>query len=377
MRELQAQVLKPNLEQAIKRVYRAASSKSPLPITRNILIQSDGGRLWLTATDLDITITALAGARVDSEGATTVNASLLRKAVAALPKGGVINLAVDGAKNLTITCGDAKQQIVTLPAEDFPKVPDVGIFSSFTVPGNALRTAIQRVIHGVATDDSRPVLTAAQLKGTPGAPAVLASADGYRLNVAPIPELDEFDGEILIPGRTLRELLPWLSDEDVAISINGKDRTRVQFTIETATLTSQLIQGTFPDYRQLIPEDFAMEIIVCADLLRQALAVVTPYAALGSDIVRFSVTGPGRLMLRAVADESGEAETTIDVVTAGDITGQAKRVALNRIYVRDALEPLDGDVRIQLKSPSTQCMITSADSNDGFSQVIMPMFIQW
>ena len=373
---LKAQVLHENLTAALRRVTGAVSAKSTLPIIHNVLIESHAGRLRLTCTDLELTASAYCGARVEAEGATTVNAALFTRAVAALPKQ-PIDFDASGRRNLQMTCGRAEQRMATMDAADFPRTPAIEDETACEMDGGALETAIKRVLFGVAIDLLRPSLTGVHWSAKDGG-LTLAAADGFRLLVASVPGLAGVTlPDIVVPGRAIRELVSMLPRAPIVVRVN-RAHSRVAFDMGDTTLVSQLIQEAFPKYGQLMPaeSETAVAITVDAAALRDAIGVVEPYAREGSGIIRFRVLDSRTLHVSATANETGAGEMLVDVETSGDISGA--RVALNQRYIREALSEIEGRAVLRLITASQQVVLVPAeDDGADYRQVIMPMFIQW
>lgn len=256
---MKVQVLQENLQRGLSIVGRAVATRSTLPITANVLLQTDKGRLKLAATDLDIAMSAWVGAKVDEEGATTVPSRLISDFVSSLPPATVSMEIPDRSRQMKLECARNESTINAMDAEDFPRIPEVRDGVAIQLDAKALKKAIERVEFAAASDDSRPVLTGVHMK-TDGTRLTLASADGFRLAVSDITlagaPVDAV--EIIVPARALRELGRLIGDgnEPVEMRINGS-RTQVLFALTEVELVAQLIQGTLPNYDQLIPPSTA------------------------------------------------------------------------------------------------------------------------
>ena len=264
---MKVQVLQENLQRGLSIVGRAVATRSTLPITANVLLQTDRGRLKLAATDLDISICAWIGAKIDEDGATTVPSRLIGDFVAQLPPATVSLDVPANGRQLRLECARNESTVNAMDSEDFPRIPELRDGVSLQFDPRALRRAIERVEFASATDDSRPVLTGVHLK-TDGTRLTLAAADGFRLAVADItlPQSPSESVEVIIPSRALRELSRLISDseEQVEMRINPQ-RTQVLFAKTDVEMVAQLIQGTFPNYNQLIPADFNTKVTVSVD----------------------------------------------------------------------------------------------------------------
>jgi len=380
---MKVQVLQENLQRGLSIVGRAVAARSTLPITANVLLQTDKGRLKLAATDLDISISAWIGAKIDVEGATTVPSRLIGDFVAQLPPA-TVSLEVPGSgRQLRLECARNDSTINAMDSEDFPRIPELRDGVSLSFDPKALRKAIERVEFAAATDDSRPVLTGVHVK-TDGVRLPLAAADGFRLAVADITlaESPSEAVEVIVPSRALRELSRLIgeSNEQVEMRINPQ-RTQVLFAMTDVEMVAQLIQGTFPNYNQLIPAEWTTKITVNVDEFKRETRIAAIFARDGSGIIRLQMGptdgGPAQLTISARADEIGDNEGKVDVRIEGD----GSKIAFNSRYLQDVLNVLQGSVALEMTSPSSQGVFRPVDENGiaepGYVHVVMPMFVQW
>ena len=381
---MKVQVLQENLQRGLSIVGRAVATRSTLPITANVLVSTDRGRLKLAATDLDISICAWIGAKIDEEGATTVPSRLISDFVAQLPAATVSLEVPQNGRQLRLECARNDSTINSMDAEDFPRIPEIrdGVVVQFDP--KALRRAIERVEFAAATDDSRPVLTGVHIK-TEGSRLTMAAADGFRLAVADItlPEAPSESLEVIVPARALRELsrLVGESNEPVEMRVNPQ-RTQVLFAMTDVEMVAQLIQGTFPNYTQLIPAEYGTKVVVNVDEFKREARIAAIFARDGSGIIRLQMAPgeggmPGQLTISARADEIGDNEGKIDAWVEGD----SSKIAFNSRYLQDVLNVLTGWVALEMTSPSSQGVFRPVDENGvaepGYVHVVMPMFVQW
>ncbi|NJO84363.1 MAG: DNA polymerase III subunit beta [Blastochloris sp.] len=249
--------LQENLKRGLSTVSHAVAGKSPLPVLSNILLATDGGRLKLAATDLEIGITCWIGARVEENGAITVPAKLFTDVINNLPNDKV-TLTLDArTQSLKVECGRFTSNIKGIEADEFPPIPTIDDREpTVKLPPDILRHAIDQVAFAAANDESRPVLTGVLMR-LHDTMVVLAAADGYRLAtrtiavpvgaINPAPESNEF----IIPARALSELARTLGDTNADVSITATaSGGQVLFHTENVDLVSRLIDGKFPDFEQ-------------------------------------------------------------------------------------------------------------------------------
>jgi DNA polymerase III subunit beta len=371
--------LQENLNRGLSIVGRAVPVRSTLPQASHVLIETDAGRLKLVATDLTIAVTCWIGATVEEEGAVTVPARLLTDFVASLPNE-KIDLNVSGrGKQLHIQCARNEATIAGMDAADFPPVPSVSDGLSLTLPPATLRKAIQQVQFAAATDDTRPVLTGIHTLAE-GNMLTMAAADGFRLAVHHLP-LDQDvpeKVEVIIPARALREVerLIGEDEEPVEMAINA-GRSQVLFRMKTMEVVATLIQGTFPNYSQLIPQSYATRAEIDMRSFLQETRIAAIFARDGAGIVRLQMEpgekNGGKLTISARAEEIGEHRGELDV----KLEGEASKIAFNSRYLQDVLSVLEAQqVMLETTNPSSPGVIRPV-GDERYVHVVMPMFVQW
>ncbi len=372
--------LQDNLAKGLSVVGRAVPVRSTLPQASHVLLASEEGRLKLVATDLMIAITCWIGAQVEEEGSITVPARLLGDFVTSLPNDKIdLSVAARG-KQLHISCARNEATISGMDAADFPPVPSVGDGLTLTLEPKSLRRAIGLVQFAAASDDTRPVLTGIHTLAENNE-LTLAAADGFRLAVYKLPLKQEVPErvEVIIPARALRELERLIADEEdpVQMSFNA-GRSQVLFKLKSAELVATLIQGTFPNYSQLIPQSYTTKTTIDMKQFLQETRIAGIFARDGAGIVRLQMdpgedTQPGKMTVSARAEEIGEHRGDIDV----KMEGEASKIAFNSRYLQDVLQVLDAEkVALETSSPSSPGVLRPVDGDD-YVHVVMPMFVQW
>ncbi|MBN1122569.1 MAG: DNA polymerase III subunit beta [Anaerolineae bacterium] len=370
--------LQDNLARGLNTVGRAVGTRTTLPVLSNVLLATDNGRLRLAATNLDMGITAWIGASVEEDGAITVPARTLSDLVNTLsPERVDLEVAVR-TNALHLACGSTTATIKGIDAYEFPPIPEPGEEDErLPIPADLLKETINMVAFAAARDDSRPILTGVSVSYENGL-LTMAAADGFRLSVREIPIEAEFYESFLmvIPSKALMELARISSDdEEFSELVLPRDRSQVLFHMESINVASQLIDGTFPDYRQIIPRDISTRTIVyTADLLR-ACKRADIFAREANHTVRF-VAEPqdgmgGIVRIRAQASETGENEVVLDA----SIEGDGLEIAFNVRYLIDVLSVIPQDqVVIKTIRPDKPGVIQPV-GDESFTHVIMPMHI--
>ena len=380
--------LQENLSRGLGVVGRAVATRTTLPITQHVLLSTDRSRLKLSATNLQIAISTWVGAQVEEEGAITIPARLLTDFVNSLPNERVDVDAMEQPKGLSFRCARFEANINGTDAEDFPPIPSVEDGVVCRIDADVLRKAISHVEFAAATEDSRPVLTGIKVEAS-GDGFTFAAADGFRLAVYKGKLAEPLDGELdfIIPSRAMQEVsrLIGSQQEQVEFTVTTA-RSQALFKLENVELTSQLIQGTFPNYGQLIPETWGTRVVVDLNQFSQATKSTSIFARDGSGIVRLQISEPsedsemGRVSISSRAEELGENQGEID----GQVEGDEAKIAFNSKYLVDVLDVLEeGKVALETTTPSSPGVIRpviledGAESADDYVHVVMPMFVQW
>ncbi len=372
--------LQENLQRALSRVSRAVATRTALPVLSNVLLATDGERLRVAATNLEIGITTWVDAAVREEGRITVDARLLNEFVNTLPAGEV-SLVTDTARvSLVVQSGRDKAAINGIDAEDFPVIPSVSN-DGFTVEVDptTFREMIGQVEFAAATDESRPVL-AGVLTRFSGTQLMLAAADGFRLALrtgelaAPV----EQSIDVIVPARAYRELARLLADveEPVRIGITP-NRSQILARVGDTEWVSRLIDGTFPDVLQIVPKEFGTRLDLGRDSLLNAVRRAGYFARENNDVVRLQVhagdddVAPGNVEVSAHAAERGNSQSFVDAsISGGDL-----QIAFNGRYLSDVLGVLrNGQVMLGLNG-ANQAGVVRSSGDEAYTHVIMPMVI--
>ena len=380
--------LQENLNRGLGIVGRAVATRTTLPITQNVLLSTDQAMLKLSATNLEIAITTWTGAMVEEEGSITVPARLLTEFVSSLPSERIDVAAMPQPASLQLTCARSEARINGTDAGEFPPIPTVEEGVTAKIDPEVLRSAINQVVFAAATEESRPVLTGVKLE-LEGDKFTMAAADGFRLAVRRGPLLEPIEEaiSIILPSKSLNELNRFLGDQDEPVEMTMTPaRGQVLFRLKGIEMVSQLIQGTFPNYSQLIPQGCQTRTVFDLQELTRATKTAAIFARDGSGIIRFQVTPstgdsadsnegarPGKVQISARAEEVGDNLDEVDSVVEGD---EAK-IAFNSTYLLDVLAVLEkGEVVLETTTPSSPGVFKPIGS-DSYVHVVMPMFVQW
>lgn len=367
--------LQENLAHGLQIAGRGVSTRGSLPILGNVLIRTDAGRVRLTATNLEVGINCWVPAKVDDEGAITVPAKLFIDFINSLPPGNVeLSLNVR-TKTLHIKSGPYEANIKGMDAEEFPIIPQIPDKPTTRMAQGTLRRMISEVAFVAATDDSRPVLTGV-LTTFAGEMVTMAAADPYRLSVRHARLLDRVEPpiEVIIPAKSLFEVGRILDESDDPVDILvTPNKSQVIFHTDEADLVSRIIEGQFPNYRQVIPTSHATRVLAHREELLKATRLASYFARDAANMLRFQVdpTNDPPLVITAnaaeVGDNTGKIEATVE--------GQPTTIAFNSRFVADALSSLSApEVALELGGPLAPGVVRIV-GDDSYLHVVMPLRI--
>jgi len=364
---MELSVTQENLARALNMVGRVASTKTQLPILSNILLRTDGTRLLVAATNLEIAATVLIGAKVVKPGSITIPARLVSEFVSSLPKE-TVNLEVKG-DHLHIKSGRYSSVINGVSADDFPELPAIDETSSiqYSISVDSFRQAVTQTIITTSSDATRPVLTGVYWHSHDGW-LYLAATDGYRLSERRLVETVS-DVAAIVPTTSLQEVLRALGDDVQEVDILF-DETQVRFRAGDAEVTSRLIDGNFPDYRQLIPASSETSVVIP----RQEFVRITKIAGLfaresGGSITISASSEDQSLSLHSIASELGENTSEASATVTGD-----GKVTLNSRYLAEALNVVDGEVvNFRFSGKLAPCVLSTEGKDTNYTHIIMPL----
>ena len=352
------------LAERLSLVARGVSTRTAVLVLGGIQLRAADGQLHLAATDMELSLRTSVEAEVEGGGEVVVPGRLLLDIVRALPDNDVTLEYHSDESMLLITSGTASYRVHTYSAEDFPRLPDVETLQMSPVEREALLETINRVGRSASRDESRPVLTGILVRFE-GDKVIMAATDSYRLAVketvaaAPLPDL-----EAIIPARALQELARIAGSVD-EIQL-GLQENHVVFGAEGTWLTTRRIDGQFPNYRQLLPEQFEYELALPREELLEVVRRVSLMAQRNSPLrLRFA---DGDLTVSAVTQDVGEARESLPA----PYTGEAMEIGFNAEFLRDGLDSVDSEtIKFKLISPLRPAVLEG--ESDDYVYLIMPI----
>lgn len=364
-------VMQENLARGLQIVSRAVSSRSTLPVLSNVLLRTEDAGLKLTATNLEIGITAWVPGRIDAEGSLTIPARLFADVVNGLPAGERVDLSLEGNAALRIRAGRYQTLLRGIDAEEFPVIPSPGERPTTRVKQGELRQALSEVVFAAATDEARPILTGVLTRFS-GDRLTLAAADNYRIAVKSLPILDPVeDTSLVVPARSYNELMRVLADSDDPLEIMlAPSKSQVLFHVDGVDLVSRLIDGQFPNYQQVLPTSHATRAVVDREELLKAVRLSALIASSAANVVKLNFGGDesGTITIAAAADV-GDAQGEVEAALEGD----GVQIAFNARYLQEALQNVDHDQLALEFSGSLSPGVMRPIADDDYVHVIMPV----
>ena len=372
-------VLQENLARGLGTVAKAVSPRSTLPVLANILIASDEGRLRLSATNLEMGITCWIPARIEEEGSTTVPARTFSDLVSTLPSDQVL-LRLDAAtQTLNVRGGTSTNDIKCIDAQEFPPMPVPDFEGAVQINVGDFREMIHQVAFAASSDEARPVLMGVLVQVDKDK-LTMAAADGFRLSVrkAVLSTPSSAPVSAIVPAQALKELARVATDAEAPIyMVLPKGRGQVVFRVGDVEVVSQLIDGTFPDFQQIIPRSYKSRTLVSTSSLLKACKQAEIFAREGSNVARLNIKSaqsemqPSEVEISATSEETGKNETIVEA----PVDGSGLLIAFNVKFLREALEVIrTPNVALETSAPNAPGVVRPV-GDDQFLHVIMPMHL--
>jgi DNA polymerase-3 subunit beta len=352
----------------LQTVTRAASTRSAVQALSGVQVLARGGGVELRATDMEIGLRVPLESEVVREGSVVLPARLLVDVVRALPASDVSLELRPAEQDVELIGGSATFHIRTLRSEDFPPFPEPEGDGRVEVPGPAFVETVLKVARSASRDETRPVLTGI-LVSAAAAELRMVATDAYRLSVKETPLDPPLEGsfEANVPARALQELTRIVQHEGAeTLSVSAR-ANQVVFEAGGVVLSSRLIDGQFPNYRQLLPDAYEHELRLAGGEIAEVVRRISLLAQKNAPL-RLSFT-EGELTVSARTPDVGEARETFPVPFAGE----PLEIGFNPEFLRDGLEAVEGgDLVLKLISPLRPGLIAAADGS-GFQYLLMPI----
>jgi DNA polymerase-3 subunit beta len=361
------------LLKAVAQAQSVVERRNTIPILANVLIEAEGDTVQFRATDLDIEVVDRAAAKVERAGATTVAAVMLNEIVRKLPDGALVTLS-DNAQSgrLTIEAGRSNFSLATLPREDFPVMATSDYATNFAAPAPVLRRLFDKSKFAISTEETRYYLNGVYLHvadGDGGRVLRCVATDGHRLARidAALPPGAEGMAGVIVPRKTVGELRKLLEDDEATIAVSVSE-TKIRFATPAITLTSKVIDGTFPDYTRVIPQGNTRRLEVDAAEFARAVDRVATVSSERSRAVKMSLD-EDRLILSVNAPDSGAAEEEL-AVAYGD---ERLEIGFNAKYLLEIASQVDRENAVFLFNSSGDPTLMREGNDMSAVYVVMPM----
>ncbi len=349
-----------DLADVLVRASRAVGTRSPLPILQGVLCDVSAGKLTVTGTDNEVTVRTYLDVEVTEEGKTVIPAKLAAEAVRKLPPGAVTLASVDG--EVEITGSGPRFKLREMMVDDYPKISDADTTDAVSVDGTGLIQALSQVGVAASGDDARPTLTGVLFEAADDGLRLVAT-DSYRLAVKDVPGVSA-EGSKLVPYRALRELGRTVGAGSMQVALGDREAA---FVTDHGRLTVRVIDSTFPNYRQLLPEGHSNKLTLDKGALLEAVG----RAALVAEDhipVRLAMHSGG-VELSVIRQEVGEATELLE----GEYVGEDMTIAFNTRYLTDGVNAVnDESVVIETSDPLKPGLLHGADEHD-FRYLLMPV----
>ena len=361
------------LLKAVSQAQSVVERRNTIPILANVLIEAEGNTVTFRATDLDIEVLDKAPAQVERAGATTVSAVTLHEIVRKLPDGALVQLSEDGgAGRLTVTAGRSNFNLATLPKEDFPVMASSEYATNFTAKAEVLRKLFDKSKFAISTEETRYYLNGVYMHiadSEEGRMLRCVATDGHRLARidAPLPDGAEGMPGVIVPRKTVGELRKLLDEDDMEIEVSVSE-TKVRFATPNITLTSKVIDGTFPDYSRVIPSGNTRRLEVDASEFAKAVDRVATVSSERSRAVKLQID-EDRLVLSVNAPDSGAAEEEL-AVAYGD---EPLEIGFNAKYLLEIASQVDRENAVFMFNSSGDPTLMREGSDTSAVYVVMPM----
>ena len=361
------------LLRALAHVQSVVERRNTIPILSNVRLEAHDGGLKLTATDMDLEVVETVLADLSVAGATTAPAHTLYDICRKLPEGAEVSLDTTGdAGRLEIACGRINFRLPCLPPEDFPVMSGGEFSHHFALPASELRRLIDKTRFAVSTEETRYYLNGIYLhaaSGEDGQSLRAVATDGHRLARVDSDLPDGADGMpgVIVPRKAINELRKLIDELDGAVEIDMSD-TKIRYTFDTAVLTTKLIDGTFPDYERVIPQNNDKMLEIDGKPFIDAVDRMAAISTDKSRSIKLALAND-RLMLSANSPDSASGEEELPV----DYKGPGLEIGFNSRYVLDMTSHIEGD-RIQFSMADAVSPTLVRDTSDPTTlYVLMPM----
>ena len=361
------QILQENLLRAVLRAGRIVPSKPQLPIIQNILLTTEGGRLKVTATNLETTETVFVGAKVISEGGICIPSRLISEYVSSLPQSTVELSVQEGS--LLIECAGYKATIPGISSSEYPQVAQQKENTMIEIQKELLIQNLNRVVFSAATDEGRPVLTGIRI-AEKGTELIFAATDGYRLSVKKQNTESIHGLDLLVPAKAIIEVLKIAAEEkEVAVVQLSKQKdNQLLFVIGDTEIRTRLIDGDYPNYERIIPTKYNTRVVFEREILQKAVKSASIFARDSANIIKLDIHEQS-VTVSANTPQLGEDQIIIDA----HVDGEGGEMAFNSRFLLEFLANVQEDTLVFEMTGSLNSGVFRLPKDDSYLHIIMPV----
>lgn len=367
-------ILQENFKKALQIVSRIASKNINLPILNNILIKANNGNIVLTATDLELGVTSSIRGKIEKEGSYTIDSRLLSDYVTLLPNK-KIDLELINNK-ISIKCDNYKTLIKGMDSEDFPLIPEVEKKEVYKIKTVDFKKALSQVIFAASVNETRIELSGVLFSFNKNK-LTLVATDSYRLAEKTILTQSESRKEkkVIIPSKTLQEVIRIISIINDGEIENGfielyVNENQVLFLISETRIISKIIEGQYPDYKQIIPIKHETKVVIEKDEIIRAIKTSSIFSRTGINDVNLDFPqGKNKTIISSISSQSGENIVELD----SDVVGVDNRIVVNYKYLLDGINNFQSkNIEMKLVNSNTPCIL-KPENDDSYIYVVMPI----
>lgn len=376
------QILQENLEKGIAITSRFASTRAQLPILGNILLTTKKSKVYFSSTNLEISASVQAGAKIEEEGEISIPAKVVSELVTNLPHE-TITLSAE-KEQLKVSTSGFSSTVLGMNSSDFPKVPNsIDKEKAMSFSQEELAKALSQVLFATSTDETRPVLTGVLFQFKKKVLSLVAT-DGFRLSRKNLTtktgdmslRAGKTHEDIVIPKTVLGELSRTESDdENILLGIQDKEK-QVVFGMGDTVLSSRLLEGEYPDFEKIIPKELPIKVLVDKEELMRAVKLASIFARESANIVKIKVLKDS-VKISAESGSAGSQETEVDVKTEGvGVSKKEFEIAFNYRFLEDFIHSVLGEeIKMEFSGVSTAAVFTDS-TDESYLHLIMPVKIQ-
>lgn len=368
--------LQENLKRGLNIVGHATSKNINLPILNNILIKAQQGNIEFISTNLEIGVKHQVRGKIESEGEFTVDAKLITEYVNLLTSGEKVEIQ-EKENELRVESGNYKTKIKGESAKDYPLIPSINEENAYVCDFNELKKALASVVFAVSNNDNRVELTGVLFTFNKKNLS-LAATDSYRLAEKNIKLKKGKEGEeekVIVPAKTIQELLRIFNNFDLSQEAENLDQVKIclsdnqiLFSFDSVSLISRIINGRYPDYKQIIPNKSQTEILVNRQEMIRAIKAVSLFSKTGINDIT-AVFLKNKISLSAFSGSSGESQVDLDA----NVKGEDNEITINYRYLLDGFNNINTEnVVIKVINNTTPCVL-KPEKDEGYVYIVMPI----